>query len=195
MAEPSDDTFQLIDHALDRFDALVRAVPANRWSDPTPCAEWSVRDVVNHVVGEHLWAPPLLRGETIAQVGDRFDGDVLGDSPTESWERASAESRQAWRTASPEFPVHLSFGDTPALEYGQQMLLDLVIHGWDVARGAGLDETLDPAAAAHVLSYVQEHAKEWEAAGVFAAPVDADAADPVTRLLGCTGRRRFAPTG
>jgi hypothetical protein len=74
------------------------------------------------------------------------------------------------------------------------MLLDLVVHGWDVARGAGLDETLNPAAAAHVLSYVEVHAKEWEAAGVFAAPVDLDADDLVTRLLGCTGRRRFAPT-
>jgi len=36
---------------------------------------------VNHLAGEDLWAPPLLAGSTIAEVGDRFEGDVLGAEP------------------------------------------------------------------------------------------------------------------
>jgi uncharacterized protein (TIGR03086 family) len=89
----------LIPDAIDDFGALVDRVPADRWDAPTPCSEWSVRDLVNHLASEHLWAPHLLRGETIAQVGDRYDGDVLGDDPAGTWRRAAAESSEAWRGA------------------------------------------------------------------------------------------------
>ena len=186
MNEPS--TFELIAQGIDAFGAKVRAVPADRWAAPTPCADWSVRDLVNHVTGEHLWAPHLLDGETIAQVGDRYDGDVLGDSPVAAWERAAQGSRVAFLAASPDAVVHLSFGDNPALEYGQQMLADLVIHGWDLARGAGLDETMQPAAAAQTLGYLEANAKSWEAAGIFAAPVEVDTDDLASRLLALSGR-------
>jgi uncharacterized protein (TIGR03086 family) len=85
--------------------------------------------------------------------------------------------------------VHLSFGDNPALEYGQQMLADLLIHGWDLARGAGLDEAMEPAAVATVLVYMEANAKSWEAAGIFAAPVQVNSDNPAKRLLAMSGRQ------
>jgi uncharacterized protein (TIGR03086 family) len=182
-------TFELIVQGIDAFGEKVKAVPADRWSATTPCTDWSVRDLVNHVTGEHLWAPHLLDGETIAQVGDRYDGDVLGDSPLAAWDRAAQASRVAWSTASPDAVVHLSFGDNPAEEYGRQMLSDLVIHGWDLARGAGLDETLDPTAVTQVLEYLEINAKYWAEAGIFAAPVKIDADDPASRLIALSGRQ------
>jgi len=39
------------------------------WSEPTPCTEWNVRTLVNHVVGEELWTKPLVDRKTIADVG------------------------------------------------------------------------------------------------------------------------------
>ena len=189
MTESSPTTFQLIVEGIDAFRAKVRAVPTDRWSAATPCTEWSVRDLVNHVTGEHLWAPHLLDGETIAQVGDRYDGDVLADSPLAAWERAAQGSRAAWLTASPDAVVHLSFGDSPALEYGQQMLSDLVIHGWDLARGAGLGEMMEPTAVATVLVYLEANAKSWAEAGIFASPVEIDTDDPASRLLALSGRK------
>jgi uncharacterized protein (TIGR03086 family) len=188
MTEHSPSTFELIVQGIDAFGEKVAAVPADKWGAPTPCADWSVRDLVNHVTGEHLWAPHLLDGETIAEVGDRYDGDVLGDSPLAAWERAARTSRAAWLTTSPDAVVHLSFGDNPALEYGQQMLSDLVIHGWDLARGAGLEETMDPAAVANVLGYLEVNAKYWAEAGIFAAPVAIDTEDWASRLIALSGR-------
>jgi uncharacterized protein (TIGR03086 family) len=185
----SSNTFELIVAGLDTFGAKVTAITPHRWLHATPCTDWSVREVVNHVTSEHLWVPHLLRGETIAEVGDRYDGDVLGDDPVSAWERASALSRVAWEYASPDAVVHLSFGDNPALEYGVQMLTDLVIHGWDVSRGAGLDESIEPEAAAVVLAYLEANAKAWHAAGIFAAPVEVDSDDPGARLLGLSGRQ------
>jgi len=72
--------------ALADFDRLVRAVPADRWDSPTPCAEWSVRDLVEHLVTEQLWVPPLLAGQTIAEVGDRFAATAHG------YQRSDADS-------------------------------------------------------------------------------------------------------
>lgn len=189
MTDHSASVFELILQGIDAFGEKVAAVPDDKWGAPTPCSDWSVRDLVNHVTSEHLWAPHLLAGETIAQVGDRYDGDVLGDSPVAAWERAAKDSRAAWSSASPDIDVHLSFGDVPALEYGQQMLSDLVIHGWDLARGAGLDETMEPTAVASSLAYLGPHAKSWHEAGIFDAPVEIDARDPASRLLALSGRK------
>ncbi|MDQ1643948.1 MAG: hypothetical protein QOJ50_132, partial [Cryptosporangiaceae bacterium] len=68
---------------MDAADALTRATGAwldrvrevkpDQWASPTPCQKWDVRALVNHVVAEQRWIPPLVAGSTIAEVGDRFD--------------------------------------------------------------------------------------------------------------------------
>ena len=63
-----------------RLDALA-PLDDDVWSAPTPCPEWDVRALVNHIVNEDLWTVPLMEGATIDEVGDRFDGDLLGDDP------------------------------------------------------------------------------------------------------------------
>lgn len=67
--------------AVQHWVARVAAVRSDQWGGPTPCEQWSVRDLVNHVVAEELWAPPLLSGKTIQEVGSQFDADVLGADP------------------------------------------------------------------------------------------------------------------
>src|SRR4051794_14689604 len=100
---------------LDRFGEHVHAVKEDQWDASTPCSDWSVRALVNHLVNEQLWVPPLLSGATIADVGDRFDGDVLGDDPVAAWDSASSGARQAWdEPGVTERTVHLSYGDVPA---------------------------------------------------------------------------------
>ena len=63
-----------------RVDALDGLSP-ERWAGPTPCADWDVRALLNHIVYEDLWTVPLMEGATIAEVGDRYEGDLLGDDP------------------------------------------------------------------------------------------------------------------
>lgn len=179
----------LVPPALEAFSERVHNLPADRWDAPTPCAQWSVRELVKHLTSEHLWAPHLLRGETMADVGDRYDGDVLGDDPASTWGAAAAASKTAWQDASDDQVVHLSFGDAPASEYAEQMLLDLTVHGWDLVQGAGLDMDMDPEATEHVLAYVRSRADELAGTGLFDAPVDVGSSDPADQLLGLLGRR------
>mgnify|MGYP002652420262 CR=1 FL=1 len=161
--------------ALDEFGARVHRVPDDAWHQPTPCAEWDVAAVVNHVVGENCWAPPLLAGGTIAEVGDRFDGDLLGSDPVHAWDTSAAPAAAAGERAELDKLVHLSFGDVPAVEYLWQLTADLLVHGWDLARGAGLDETLNPDVVAAVGQWFDEREQMYRSAGAIGparTPVD-----------------------
>ena len=179
----------LLPAAADRFGEVVHAVPADRWGAPSPCSQWSVRDVLNHMVSEHRWVPYLLAGGTVADAGGRFDGDQLGPDPAATWDAAIADSLQAWAAVpSDETPVSLSWGPTPAVEYASQMLVDLVVHAWDLARGAEVDDTLEPESVAAALRYVQAHAAELAGSGAFGQPVPVDSDDPQDRLLALLGR-------
>ena len=62
-----------------------------QWHDETPCSEWDVRALIHHVFDEQLWTGPLFEGLTIGEVGDRFEGDLMGDDAS-TWEGLVASS-------------------------------------------------------------------------------------------------------
>src|SRR5438105_4840075 len=132
------DIRELFRRANEEFGRRVHAVGDDQWHQATPCTDWDVRQLMNHLASEALWMPPLLAGKTIAEVGDRFEGDVLGEDPKGAWDEASAGAGAA--VSEPEAmerTVHLSFGDVPGEVYTWQVFTDLLIHGWDLARGIG----------------------------------------------------------
>lgn len=186
----------LVVHVVERyrrasaiFGEHVHAIAPDQWGQPTPCSEWDVRELVNHVVNENLWAPELLTGKTVADVGDRFDGDLLGDDPERAWDSSSAAALIA--VAVPramDRTVHLSFGDFPGAEYTEQLIADLLVHGWDLARAIGRDETLD----AELVDATAEWFGPWESGYRDAGAIGARAAvaddDPGARLLAAFGR-------
>src|SRR5919202_861884 len=104
-------TIEAYRRAVSDFGARVWAVGADQWDLPTPCTEWNVRVLVGHLVNEERWAPPLLAGSTIEEVGDRFQGDLLGDDPLAAWEEAAAEALAAARPDVLGRIVHVSFGE------------------------------------------------------------------------------------
>ena len=131
--------------AVEEFDERVRAVGDDQWELPTPCSDWNVRQLVNHLVYENRWTVPLMGGSTIAEVGDRYEGDLLGDDPKGAWAESSADAVAAVQAEGGlERTVDLSSGPTPATEYVNQLYADHLIHAWDLARAIGADERLDP---------------------------------------------------
>lgn len=104
---------RLIPDAINRFGARVHAVDGHRWNDSTPCTGWTVRALVNHLVGEHLWVPHVLAGESLEQVGDRYDGDVVGADPVRAWDEAAERSVLAWKDADLSGTARFSFGEAP----------------------------------------------------------------------------------
>jgi uncharacterized protein (TIGR03086 family) len=183
------DLVELFERAVTRFGGRVAAI-GDQWGAPTPDTEWDVRALVNHVLNENLWAPPLLAGSTIADVGDRFDGDQLGDDPQAAWMSASTESIAA--VAEPgalSRTVHVSFGDISAEEYVSQLVCDHVIHGWDLDRAIGTDEAIDGDLVDFAYEFLSPQVDGWRAAGVFAPQVEVPTgAERQAQLLALSGR-------
>ncbi|MFE6160274.1 TIGR03086 family metal-binding protein [Streptomyces sp. NPDC056486] len=178
--------------ALELFTDRVHAVGADQWDAATPCTDWSVHDLVNHLTTEQLWVPSLVRdGATMESVGDAFDGDMLGPDPVASWDTAAAASREAFREpGAVDRTVHLSFGDTAAEFYCGQMITDLVVHAWDLSRAIGADEKLPDDLVAFSLRETKPYAADLAKSGLFAPAVEPpQGADAQTELLSLLGRQ------
>jgi len=175
----------MLRRSVEEFGARVSQIRDDQWEAGTPDTEWNVRDLVNHVLAENLWAPPLLAGSTIAEVGDRFDGDVLGAEPMAAWTAASAAAVEAVEDdGAMDRIVHLSFGDFPGSEYTLQLFADHLIHAWDLARAIGADERLDPGLVVSCASWFDAVEDAYRGAGAIAArpPVPASADDQAVLL-------------
>ncbi|GAA1552360.1 TIGR03086 family metal-binding protein [Kribbella lupini] len=179
------DVIEMHREAGTEFVRQVEAVKPDQWTAPTPCADWDVRALVNHVVGEERWVVPLLAGRTIADVGDTLDGDLLGDDPAAAATRAAAEAQAATAEAVPV--VHLSYGDEDTTEYLRQLVADLLIHGWDLAVAIGSTPHMHPEVVDEVAAWFEQRETMYRDGGAIAARVP-NGPDPAARLLGAFGR-------
>ncbi len=159
------------------------------WDAPSPVAEWTTRDVVRHLVE---WFPSFLAngaGITLPDVPD------VDEDPVGAW-RAHAGHVQAVLDDPATADKVLSnrhTGDVPLPEAIDRFYTsDIFMHTWDLARGAGLDDRLDPDTCAELVAGLEPMADVLASSGQYgervAVPDDADAQ---TRMLGLIGRDPF----
>lgn len=122
------------------------------------------------------------------QVGDRYDGDLLGDDPVEAWEQAAQRFRKAWLSPDLSGTYCFSFGEAQLTTYADQMLVDLTVHEWDLVRGIAQPGSLDPDAVEFCLAYARANVTRWDGLGITDPPIPTDSTDPVGQLLSLTGR-------
>lgn len=175
------------------FAALVEVIADDQWAAPTPCTAWDVRALVNHLVNEQLWAAPMLNGQSIDEVGDTLDGDLLGAEPETAWrEAATSADREFNRPGALDGTINSSMGQSPARQYLGEMTFDLVVHRWDLGNALGRPVTLGDAELDFVEGAVSQMAAMQDqlvAAGVFAEPRTVPSgADRQTALLAALGR-------
>lgn len=181
---------ELYTRAVERFGSAVGGVTDQGWSAATPCTDWDMRALVNHVVGEDRWVPPLVAGKTIAEVGDALDGDLLGSSPVEAATTAGEDAVAALaEDGALARIVHLSFGDFTAEDYAWQVLVDHVVHTWDVLAGSGADRTLDPDLVDASTGWWASWEEAYRGAGAVGPAVELGAdASKQDRLIASFGR-------
>lgn len=177
--------------ALASTRAYVAGIRDDQWEWPTPCDQWSVREVVNHVVAGNYWAAELANGRTIDEVGDRLDGDVLGDDPLFAYDDSARLAEDVFRSpGAMEAPCAVSYGPVPGAVYCGHRFIDVLVHGWDVATATSQDARLDPELVAACAEVVAPQAELLAGSGMFGTDVEVSGdADPQTRLLGLLGRR------
>jgi uncharacterized protein (TIGR03086 family) len=181
---------ELFRRAVAEFASRVPRVGPDQWHGPTPCREWDVRTLVNHLVYEERWSAPLFAGATIAEIGDRFDGDLLDNDPVGMVADAAAQSEAALaQPGALDRTVRLSFGDVPGREYGWQLLADHLVHSWDLAVSIGADPRLDVEAVRACAEWFTGRELLYRMGGAIGPRVEVPAGSgEQDRLLGAFGR-------
>jgi uncharacterized protein (TIGR03086 family) len=181
---------------LTRAFAMTRAIMANvtpsQYPDPTPCASWDVRGLVNHLVSGSHWYAATIRsgnGTTTPARHDYTEDDVLAaydagiEATTSNFEARGALERT----------ITLPFGEFPAVRFLGLATSETFVHGWDLAKATGQPTDLDPALAEQLLTTARDvmpaSFRGPDTTAPFAPEVPAPAnADPAERLAAFLGR-------
>jgi uncharacterized protein (TIGR03086 family) len=133
----------LYGQVADGFSARVESISADQWSEPTSHADWTVRDMVAHVISTQQRVLGTLGEGDVAQVDE--DGDLK-----EQWRGASGAMNEALNDPARGTKVIRGLlGRQPfELLVGQLICPDTLVHTWELSQAIGLDATLDPAAMA-----------------------------------------------
>lgn len=135
----------LFAQALDATRPFIAAIHDDQWSLPTPCAEWNLRQLVNHVLYGTFWIKDIFDGKTVEQVGDKYDGDLIGQDAVTAYDAAVASTKTTvLQPGAMEKVCHLRWGDTQGADYCRSMFIDILIHGWDIGKALGKDPELAP---------------------------------------------------
>ncbi|HEX5614097.1 MAG TPA: TIGR03086 family metal-binding protein [Acidimicrobiia bacterium] len=167
------------------FAGRIAAVPDDAWDNPSPCADWSARDVAWHVIetpklffgfiGREVTPPgrDVPIPEAFDQMRVRLQ-DALDDPAVATHEFDGFFGRTTFEQAVDRF-----------------VCFDLVVHGWDLAHATGTDERLDPAEVERLATRdLPALGDSIRSPGAFGEAVEAPAgADAQTRLLAYLGRR------
>ena len=157
---------------------------------PTPCRDWDVRLLLNHIIGGNYMFAEVAAGGRADATGD-MDDHTLPDPGTNYV--ASAEAvLAAWAVpGAMERRCHMPFGDIPAPAAVSIHFLDIVVHGWDLARATGQDTTIEADLAAEALDISHGLlSPELRETGVFGPEVPISEDNPLhDRLAAFMGRR------
>jgi uncharacterized protein (TIGR03086 family) len=129
-----------LDTVLRTVGDLVATVPAERWEAPTPCPDWNVRELVDHLVlGHHLFTG-ILRGTAVVTPDalDPASRDVLGDHPAGAYRAATDDLLAAFRQPGVlERVIEVPFGAVPGIVAVHLRAVEELVHAWDIARATG----------------------------------------------------------
>lgn len=185
---------ELLERGYDGCTAALAAVPADRLDAASPCAGWSVRDVANHLVGAHLLFARIVEGEELdaAEFSGGSDADHLGSDPGGAYGAVAKRCLAAFRRPGAlEETFPFAFGPAPGFVIANISLSESLVHGWDIARGAGVPYVPDDDAAAAVREFQSQGTEEDRTAdGMFGpalpAPTGASAFEALLAFLGRT---------
>jgi uncharacterized protein (TIGR03086 family) len=165
---------------------LIDRIADDQWTSPTPCTEWTVRDVVHHLVGMNLVFVAMLEHGPRPERG----ADPLGADPAGAYRRsAAALEAAAARPGVLERSEQTPMGTTTNAERLQWRIADLLIHGWDLVQATGAVVELPDDLVEQALVLVQAQLPGQSRTGRFADPQSIAADAPtVDRLAAASGR-------
>jgi uncharacterized protein (TIGR03086 family) len=145
----------------------------------TPCPEWRVQDLLNHMLDTQRYFAGAARGEKAAMPAPS-PPSLLTDDPAADFARAIAEVTDAYSRDG----VLEKTGPALGIAFSDQLL-----HGWDLARATRQDETMPDGLAEAAYDCIHGRFSDEQRKGVFGPEIAVgDDATPEQRLLAYTGR-------
>lgn len=181
--------------AVARLSAMIETVPATALQRPTPCSEYSVGALLDHIAGITVafgGAATKATGES-ADMGPQGDASHLDTDWRTSLPRRLDGLAQAWRDPGAwSGMTRIGGGDLPGEVAGIVTYGELSVHGWDLSRGLSVGFEPDPEGIAPLLELVRQTMASGDAPArgtAFAPPVPVAAdAPPFAQILGLLGR-------
>lgn len=176
--------------ALDLFEGVVAGVDAEGWEAPSPCTDWTARDVAGHVIGGQREILALARGVEPPDVADD-PGSYAGPEPVLAWLRGRRECEAALTEEALLRPIPFGgLGELPLRDLLDTYVLELLVHAWDLAQATKQPVRLDPDLVHHAFATAQVVASTMRSEGLLGpALTPPQGADELTRLLAFLGRR------
>lgn len=185
-SSPNTPSLELLQRAIAQLDGLIGRARAEQAGLPTPCPDWDVRHLVNHIVFDLDQFEAIVRGRERGSP----DVDRIGDDWPGAYRAAAASLMDAWQTRGTDGTLKLSFGEYPLnWAIGQQMA-DLAVHGWDVARSLGEPtDRMDEAVGQASLEWLRENLRPQFRGQAFGPEVTVPSTAPLyDRLAAFSGR-------
>lgn len=183
---------ELHGRAMRHSVVIVATIHDDQWELPTPCATWTVRDLLAHMTTENRGFAAAARGETESRAA--WEARPFSADPRRDYAESADEVLTAFASAAPEFwlpNIHETVRFPAAKAMGFH-LLDYVVHSWDVAAALGrtiaLEDDLVAAAQEVADADVPDNERRRRPGAGFQPAVETEETDPLSRLLAFLGR-------
>jgi uncharacterized protein (TIGR03086 family) len=138
------------EQAVSVAKGVLANVKPGQLDDPTPCASWKVRDVINHLVGGSYFFAAATNGEPAGEAAEAPDF-ASGDYRA-AYEEGSKQAIAAFAAPGAlERIVKVPFGEFPAVAWMGLATTDTFTHAWDLAKATGQSTDLAPQLAEQLL--------------------------------------------
>ena len=179
------------EHAVDVAKGVLANVKADQLDDPTPCATWKVRDLINHLVGGSYFFAAATNGE---EIGGGDAPDFASGDFKAGYEDGSKQAIAAFAApGAMERIVKVPFGEFPGVAWMGLATTDTFTHAWDLAKATGQSTDLAPELAEQLLVGARQRISDeirgdepMPFAPEKSCPEDASPADRLAAFLGRT---------
>jgi uncharacterized protein (TIGR03086 family) len=177
--------------ALDLTGQLVDSVTADQWPGPTGCAEWTVRDLVAHMVTGNYLFTRVLRGTPLAEAREAVLAAPAAADLAASYRDAATELLAAFsQPGALEQVVTIPVGTMPGVGAAHIRMVEMLVHGWDLAQATGQATAFPDDLVEQELAFTRPQLGALPPGrSPFGPPQPAaDDAPAIIRLVACLGR-------
>lgn len=174
---------------LERNAGILGSVKEDQLGDATPCAEFTVKDLVNHIIG---WTSAFGSVATGAETDFEQKTDFTAGDFRAEYQKAAAATTAAWQADGVmEREMTMPWGPMPGAQVQRLALMEAVVHGWDLAKATGQDAEIPAQLAEPMLGGVKRIIPAGERTeGAFASEITVpDDASPTDKLVAYLGRK------